>query len=93
MKKGRRTSKLKWEGVWEMGRSLGIGSKSVLHKFRTAQTVSEISVASESRKNTEFYEKPDRRNRTLIFDVQAREVKKIFFGKTRLEDHRKTKLW
>ena len=48
------------------------GQNQFFGNFERARTLSEISVASESRKNTEFYEKRDRWNCTLIFDVQAR---------------------
>ena len=54
-------------GFWVLG-----GQNQFFRNFERARTVSEISVASESRKNTEFYEKPDILNRTIIFDVQAR---------------------
>ena len=77
-------------GFWVLG-----GQNQFFRNFERARAVSEISVASESRKNTEFYENRCAVETALSFSMfkRARGVKKIYFGKTRLEDLRKKTLW
>ena len=89
MKKCRRTSKLKWGVFWDLGVKITSSEisngRGLCQKFLSLQNPEKIQNFT---KIVTFL------NRTLIFDVQARAGgKKIFFGKTRLEDLRKKNIW
>ena len=79
-----------------MGSFLGFGGQNhFFGNFERARAVSEISEASESRKKNRILRKTGHFQTALSFSMfkRARGVKKIFFGKTRLEDFRKKTVW
>ena len=89
MKKGRRASKLKWEVFGYL--VVKINSSEISNGRGRCQKFLLLQIPEKTpnfTKNLTFL------NRTLIFDVQARAGgKKMFFGKTRLEDLRKKNIW
>ena len=86
MKKGRRTSKLKWGVFGYLG--VTISSSEISNGRGWCQ---KFLLLQNTEKNPIFTKKSSFLNHTLIFDVQPRAGggQKIFFGKTRLEDLRK----
>ena len=89
MKKGRRASKLKWKVFGYLG--VKINSSEISNGRGRCQ---KFLLLQNPEKTPNFTKNLTFLNCTLIFDVQARGgIKKIIFGKTRLEDLRKKNLW
>ena len=89
MKKGRRASKLKWEVFGYLG--VKINSSEISNGRGLCQKF----LLLQNREKTQNFTKTPHFETALSFSMfkRARGVKKIFFGKTRLEDLRKKNIW
>ena len=85
MKKGRRTSKLKWGVFWDLG------VKITSSEISNGRGLCQKFLSLQNREKTPNFTKTPHFETALSFSMfkRARGVKKIFFGKTRLEDLRK----